>query len=608
MNYLEPLKKTFGVKFQKNLMEIAGSGRYVQATDYTGNRSKRWIDSHKLNLDFINEERSRWCNPEDYSNIQYNIQKLNDNIQTNRELQKQELEHLLSKENRDTFYSRIVTTFGLDFSSHIAKTVAEKKNWVAGRENEYRGKIKQGLLFDHMNHYVTLFLPSYSHSKLVRITINKKDKVNKNSHLTGVEMTRIVVETLGEPHFVERSIAFDETIILYYLFDKYIPDAKRKALESFFYCMYNFKVSLSRKDTLKYEIVPFSKTFPEFGTYEPDDPFTVVNQKGIEESLSILESAQPIHYNKVAQITKGIIETEELLLEKNNINTLSEEYAYTKFSFGAGTRFSTLPKLAMWAVGNNYTFERYVEIVYKCHDGTSKDMNTWSEKAIEKELQRCYDFAQRHVASMKDTYLTKDEEDDWKNHEPILYRSTQQTDYSLTMIILFRDIVALEFARQYPNLQNTKWQKNMVSDAEKILNFIIEKKKYDELREKRYVKRELESLNGSIPIPTSLYKNLSTQLNLKSDVSKIMRVLVNSGILKRVRANNKSYSFGKTRFCYHYVYEMSIHHLSSILSSYYDIRCSVYESKEIGSTNYVNYVLDFSNEIVPEQRLDRPPD
>ena len=92
MEYLEPLKKTFGVKFQKNLMEIAGSGRYAQSTDYTGNRSKRWIDSHKLNLDFINEERSKWCNPEDYSNIQYNIQKkLNDNIQTNRELQKQEL-------------------------------------------------------------------------------------------------------------------------------------------------------------------------------------------------------------------------------------------------------------------------------------------------------------------------------------------------------------------------------------------------------------------------------------------------------------------------------------------------------------------------------------
>ena len=116
------------------------------------------------------------------------------------------------------------------------------------------------------------------------------------------------------------------------------PDAKRKALESFFYCMYNFKVSLSRKDTLKYEVVPFSKTFPEFGTYEPDDPFTVVNQKGIEESLSILESAQPIHYNKVAQITKGIIETEELLLRKTISIHHQKSMLCSSFPL-AGTRF-----------------------------------------------------------------------------------------------------------------------------------------------------------------------------------------------------------------------------------------------------------------------------
>lgn len=606
--HFEPLKNTFGIGFQKNLMHISGSNIHAKATNCTGNRSARWLDSHKLDLSTINEERSKWSNQEDYTNILYGMEQIRKQIQQNRKSQEEEVGILLSDENKDETYSRMVRCLGLDFSAHVARVVSEQKNWYVGEEKKHTGKIKQDLLFNHLKQYVTLSLPSYNHSKLLRITINKGNLVNSKLSMTGVEMAKVVASTLGEPQFVERSIAFKEVVILYYMFDEYIPDAKRVALESFFYSMYKFKVDISKKDTMKFETVPFSKLFPEFGTYEPDSPFTVVNQKGIDESLSILETIIPLSHKLVARITKGILETEELVVEKKSINTLTKDYAIRKFTFGAGTRFVTLPKIAMWAVRNNYTFEKYKETVYLCNDGTSKDFNTQSEKVINKELLRCYDFAQRNVSFVQQTYLTVDADEDWKNSDGVLYRSPQQSDYTLAMFAILEDIVKMEFAVQYPSLQNTKWQSHMIRDCRKVMEFIIEKKKYDEMREKRYVNEELECLNGSVPIPTKLYKDMSSQLNLKSDVSKIMRILVKSGILKRVKVKGKAYSFGKTRYSYHYSYLLSIHQLSSILSSYYKYPYAILRGERSTDPYYVNYVADFSIDREGDEPEERPPD
>lgn len=472
-----------------------------------------------------------------------------------------------------------VSNFGFDFTDHVFESLVPE----SPKTRLEQGSITYGHLVNHLSGIKTLYKKPFVNSKSIRLEIIPNEGMNEKTDLSHSDMIGWICGFLNiKPYYIERSVQWYDSAVLYFELSKYMSDDKKRRLEN--YCLSKFKIKINIQKSDEYCFLPFSVDYRIKGTYDIKNRFKV-NQESfleisnrlrhkhvnsvskIEELIGVLDSGAVIH--KAYRPSKDSNGSGQLI--KNRAAITKSERALDTYQYGNGTRFNVQPKLSMWCASQSYDFNTFKDLAYLCNTGDSKDMKKWSSSKIDNVLHKTFENSLSNVVikpfgeqfNVDNNNRFRNKKYTIKDNSAATWLDEEGAEKKL------RDYLEIRFNEVCKTRRQKMWIAKKVDASVSLCRFILSKKVYDSCSGFVYEK-EFEILNSGTLISKSMFRDLAKHLNIKSDIRKIFNYLIDFGILDKVYVNGYSHSYKDKVFATHYTILNSLKDFSKLVKDYFN--------------------------------------
>lgn len=439
----------------------------------------------------------------------------------------------MTRQDETRYYNMMLGT-GFDFSRNY-KVVREFGTTGEAQWGRRYTKPTFGEIERHLAGEIILSLPRFPQSNVYAVDLDNHSGESDEATMNRVEA---VIDVLGPPLYLERSMV-NGGYHLYFKYQKRAPNYIWRKLPKYFSERYGLTIEvLTERNTLR---LPFHPDYGLHGAYNSEKQHLIESQS-MDDMLFIL------------RLSKGI-ETPPLLLGHTRdreyfstsvsarSKTKNREESLNEYTYGQGTRYDMQRRIAMWMAWRGEVFENYVAECFRLHDGTSVDMNTWSQETIRKNLWDTWSSACKKVQESGRTPFSTTQKQGSRSTEYLLHTDSLADDEREE----YRSYLA-----QFCSFKYAKSQDRFLNGCLDMIAHLLSKREYRTEHRYHYRFKIAKPLEIGVPFGQEEANAFAKAAGVPN-IRRIKKFLIEHGVLVPVKnALGREYNFYGVKHTKHF--------------------------------------------------------